>query len=300
MERDQGPVKERRAALPQPLKVMGIVDVILNFAGLLLWVNWVMMTASPTTGTPLTLLGTLRPAERSLWRQGYFLALLPLLLTVRAWLYWEIAGATSWTPMLNLGVTAISFRCDLFQRALLFSVLSFGAALGLFYLWLLLLSMLNGRPSPPDPFGRFVRRMLGPVARLGVGLRLLLPLAGSMGLWLSLSFLLTRIGLLPEPESMLHRVEQGLLVGLGACLTWSHLLAGILLLYLVHSYVHLGGHPLWDFVSSLARTFLAPFRRLPLQLGKVDFAPVVALGGVYLVARGGQHLLTSLYMKLPL
>ena len=69
---------------------MGIVDVILNLAGLLLWVNWVMMSASPTTGTPLTLLGTLRPAERSLWRQGYFLALLPLLLTVRAWLYWEV------------------------------------------------------------------------------------------------------------------------------------------------------------------------------------------------------------------
>jgi hypothetical protein len=113
---------------------MGIVDFILNLAGLLLWVNWVMMSTSPTTGTPLTLLGTLRPAERSAWRNSYFLATLPLLLTVRAWLYWEIAGTTTWTPMVNLGVTAISFRCDLFQRAFSFSILSFATTLALFYL----------------------------------------------------------------------------------------------------------------------------------------------------------------------
>ena len=81
---------------------------------------------------------------------------------------------------------------------------------------------------------------------------------------------------------------------------WSHLLAGVLLLHLVNSYVHLGEHPLWAYVGSVARTFLVPFRRLPLQLGKVDFASVVALGLVYLVARGGDHLLLFVYRKLPL
>ena len=279
---------------------MRIVDFILNLAGLLLWINWVMMTASPATGTPITLLGTLRPARRSAWRNSYFLATLPLLLTVRAWVYWEIAGTTAWTPKLNLGVMVIAFRCDLFLRAFTFSVLSFGAALGLFYLWLLLLSVLNGRPPSPDPFGRFVRMMLGPIGRLSAWLKLLLPVIGTCLLWLLLSLLFVRMNLLPRPDSLLHQIEQGLLMGLMACLTWSHLVAGTLLLHLVHSYVHLGEHPLWGYVNSVARTFLTPFRQLPLRLGKVDFAPVVALGLVYLVARGGEHLLVTVYQRLPL
>jgi uncharacterized protein YggT (Ycf19 family) len=279
---------------------MGIVDLILNLAGLLLWVNWVMMTASPTTGAPITLLGTLRPAKRSTWRTWYLLTTLPLLLVVRAWLYWEIAGSSVWTPALNLGVIAVAFRCDLFPRALSYSVLSFGTTLAVFYLWLLLLSILNSKPPNPDPFGRFVRAMLGPIARLSAQIKLLLPLMGGTLFWILLSLLFVKMNLLPEPESWLHRLEQGLLVGLGACLSWSHLLAGILLLYLVHSYVHLGEHPLWSYINSVARTFLALFKWLPLQLGKVDFAPVVALGLVYLIARGGEELLVLVYQQLPL
>jgi uncharacterized protein YggT (Ycf19 family) len=279
---------------------MDIVDFILNLAGVLLWVNWRMTSATPRVGTPTTLLGTLRHAEPVNLRRWYFLAALPLLLTVRAWLYWEIGGTTTWAPSLNLGVMSIAFRSDLFQRAFFYSVLSFGAALGLFYLWLLLLSVLNRRPPKPDPFGRFVRLMLGPIDRLAPWMQLLLPLLLALPAWWGLSLLLDWMNVLPPPESFLHRIEQGLLMGLGACLTWSHLLAGILLLHLVNTYVHLGEHPLWAYIHSLARSILAPFRAAPLRLGKVDFAPVVALALVYLAARGADHLLTQVYRKLPL
>ena len=279
---------------------MDTVDFILNLAGVLLWINWLLTASSPGLGTPTTLLGTLRRAEPGNVRKWYFLAALPLLITVRAWLYWEIGSTTPWVPTLNLGSVTIAFRCDLFQRAFFYSLLSFAASLGLFYLWLLLLSVLNRQPPDPDPFGRFVRTMLGPLHRLRSATRLLLPLMAGTVLWLWLSLLFGWMNLLPPPESFLHRIEQGLLVGLGACLFWSHLLAGILLLYLIHSYVHLGSHALWDYVDSLARTFLVPFRRLPLRLGKVDFAPVVALGLVYLAARGGEHLLVIVHRKLPL
>jgi len=278
---------------------MGIVDFILNLAGLLLWVNWLLMTASPKTGTPTTLLGTLRPAEPSTWRRWYFLATLPVLLTVRAWLYWEIGSGATWAPALNFGVIGVTFRCDLFQRAFVYSVLSFAATLGVFYLWLLLLSILHRQPSSPDPLGRFVRTMLGPLARLRSGWAAFLPLVAGLLLWLPLNGLLVWMNLVPRPDSFLHQLEQGVLVGLGACLTWSHLLAGVLLLYLVNSYVHLGEHPLWPYVRSVAGTFLTPFRRLPLQLGRVDFAPVVALAAVYLIARGGERLLLMIYRKLP-
>ncbi len=279
---------------------MDIVDLILNLAGVLLWVNWRITSATPRLGTPTTLLGTLRRAEPASHRRWYFLAALPVLLTVRAWLYWEIGGTTTWAPSLNLGVMSIAFRSDLFQRAFFYSVLSFGVALGLFYLWLLLLSVLNRRPPKPDPFGRFVRLMLGPVARLAPWIQLLMPLMLALPVWLGLSLLLDWMQVLPHPESFLHRLEQAALLGLGACLTWSHLVAGILLLHLINTYIHLGEHPLWGYVDSLARSVLGPFRGTPLRFGKVEFAPVVALALVYLASRGADHLLMQVYRRLPL
>lgn len=278
---------------------MGIVDFILNLAALLLWINWRLLKTSPATGAPTTLLGTLRPAEPSRWGRWYVLASLPALLALRAWIYWEIASASAWVPRLDLGVLTPAFRCEVFQRAFAYSTLSFLWILALFYLWLLLLSILGGKPSQPTSFDRFVRIMLGPVAKLPPWLKLILPMAMSMLAWLPLSELFVRLGLQPEPDSLMHRLEQGLLLGLAATLTWSHLLAGLLLLYVVLSYVHLGDHPFWEYAHSLARNFLVPFRKLPLQFGKVDFAPLAALGLVYLLARVGAQVLWSVYRSLP-
>ena len=279
---------------------MDLVDFILNLAGVLIWANWRITAAAPALGTPNTLLGTLRRAEPAGLRRWYILATLPLLLFVRSWVYWEVGTSTDWVPSLNLGVMSVAFRSDLFQRALFYSLLSFIAALGLFYTWLLLLSALNRKPPRPDPFGRFVNMMLGPAARWSPWLQLLLPLLAAAPLWLGGSALLQWLLVIPAPESFLHELEQALLLGLGACLTWSHLLAGLLVLHLLNTYVHLGEHALWNYVHSLTHTFLRPFRALPLRLGKVDFAPVVALATVYLVARGAEKLLTLAYRNLPL
>jgi len=279
---------------------MDTVDFILNLAGVLLWVNWRMAASSPGLGTPTTLLGTLRRAEPTAARKWYFLAALPVLLTFRAWIYWEIGSTTPWVPILTLGPVAVAFRCDLFQRAFAYSALSFGAALAVFYLCLLLLSVLNRRPPNPDPFGRFVGAMLGPVRRWNSSLQLMLPTLAGIPLWFALSFLFARMQLLPPPGSSVHRLTEGVLVGLSAYLSWSHLLGGILLLHLLNTYIHFGDHALWGYVSSLARTFLAPFRRLPLRVGKVDLSPVVALALVYLLARGGARLLLEAERRLPL
>ncbi|MCU0770788.1 MAG: YggT family protein [Verrucomicrobia bacterium] len=278
---------------------MSVVDLILNLAGLLLWVNWVLMSAAPRTGKPNTLLGTLRPAEPVKWRRWSLFASLPALLVVRAWVYWEIGSSTPWTPTLDLGGLIIAFRCDLFQRALAYSALSFGSALALFYLWLLPLNILNRKPPDPDPIGRFVRMMLGPFAAIPGWFKLVLPILAGILLWLPLSALLVWMHLAPELDSILHRTGQGALVGAAACLTWSHLFGGILLIYLVNSYVHLGTHPLWGYAHSIGCTFLRPFRRLPLQVGKVDCAPLVALGLIYLAARGGERLLGLASRALP-
>lgn len=121
---------------------MGFVDFILNLAGLLLWINWRSARFDPLNKrTPATLIGTLRRAAPSPWRRWHPLAAIVALLILRALFYWQIGPAAHWAGRLNLGIITLFFSSDSFGRILLFSTLSFGLTLGIFYAWLLLLSI---------------------------------------------------------------------------------------------------------------------------------------------------------------
>ena len=72
-------------------------------------------------------------------------------------------------------------------------------------------------------------------------------------------------------------MRQGLLVGTALYLSLQYLLPVFLFAHLIASYVYLGASPLWDFVGSTARNLLAPLSRLPLQVARVDFAPVAGV-----------------------
>ena len=117
---------------------MGLIDFILNLAGLLLWLNWRSIRFDPLgRRMPATLIGTLRRAEPRRLRRWHLLAALGGLLLLRAALYWQIGSGVGWAAgKLDLGVIELSFRSDSFGRILLFSILSFGLTLGVFYLWL--------------------------------------------------------------------------------------------------------------------------------------------------------------------
>src|SRR5512141_1371778 len=122
---------------------MGLINLILNLAGVLLWLSWRSVRFDPLAKTtPATLVGTLRRAEPHRLKRWHLLAGLVGLLVVRAVLYWQLGPAVDWTPHLHLrGVgIAIPFRSDSLLRMLLFSGLSFALTLGLCYLWLLFLS----------------------------------------------------------------------------------------------------------------------------------------------------------------
>src|SRR6266496_2300834 len=131
---------------------MTLIDLILDLAGLLLWLNWRSAGFDPLTkSTPTTLVGTLRRAQPSKVKGWYFLTAVIGLLIVRAWLYWQVGPAVDWMPTLKLEAISISFRSDFFWRATLFSLLSFGVTLIIFYLWLLFFSIVNGRSEEADP-----------------------------------------------------------------------------------------------------------------------------------------------------
>jgi uncharacterized protein YggT (Ycf19 family) len=285
---------------------MGLMDVILNFAGLLLnltglllWLNWRSLGSDPfVKGIPTTLAGTVRRAEPRRMKGWHLLISLAALLLLRAVLYWLLGSASNWTAHLHLNVISLAFRSDSLVRMALFSVLSFGVVLAVVYLCLLLFSLVNGAPAA-DPLQKLVRLQLGSIDRWPWPIRLLLPLLLALPSWLGLSLLLVRqriIGLAP----MRLRVEQGLVIGLGAYLPWAYLVASVLALYLLASYIYFGNHPLWIFIEATGRNVLAPLRRLPLRLGKIDFAPLLLMAAAGLAGWFGGNGLTWLYARLPL
>jgi uncharacterized protein YggT (Ycf19 family) len=282
---------------------MGLINLILNLAGLLLWLNWRSIRFDPfSQTTPATLAGTLRRAAPSRIKRWHFLAALGALLLLRGLVYWQIGAAVDWTPHLHLDVMerAIPFRSDDAGLMLLFSGLSFGITLGLFYLCLLLLSLVNDRGTAADPLQKIVRLQLGRIDRWPWPVRALLPLLVTGLCWYLLSLLFVRLRLTLPLGSNSHRLEQALVVGLGAYLNWRFLIGGLLALHLVSTYIYLGNQPFWSFIAATGRNLLTPLRPVPLHLGKVDFAPLVGMALVFLFAELAERALALLHSHLPL
>lgn len=277
---------------------MGIIDFILNLAGLLLWLNWRSLRFDPLgQRRPATLIGTLRRAEPRRLRRWHLLAALGGLLLLRAIFYWQIGSGIGWAAgKLNLGVIALSFRSDSFGRILLFSFSSFGLTLGVFYLWLLLFSILDG----PEPFHRLVRMQLGPMDRWPRGIKVSLPFILAAGSWWLASWALAWLAIVPPPVSAAQRIEESLIIGLGSYLAWKYAAGALLALYLLNSYVYFGRHSFWYYVAGEAQTLLRPLRAVPLRAGRADFAPVVGIALVFLFAELAERGLAAIYLKLPL
>lgn len=286
---------------------MSLIDLILNLAGLLLWISWRAVPFDPFTKTrPATLTGTVRRAEPTRMRPWHFLIALALLLLVRAVFYRWIGPSLDWTPGIKLGAISISFRSDHFGRMMIFSAASFVHSFLIFYLWLLLFSLLNPRGTEADSCQRFVRIQLGFVHSWPGPLKALLPFFLALLIWLLPGYLLGVWGIVPAAQSWLHRLEQGVVLGLSTYLIWKYAIAAVLGLHLLNTYVHLGNHPLWNFVNASARRLLAPLKSIPLRIGNVDFAPVVEIALVFVCAElaengvHGKFGLTWLFSRLPL
>ena len=280
---------------------MALLDFILNLAGILLWLNWRTFRVDPlTSNAPASLIGTLRRAEPRTFRRWHILAALAALLLVRALLYSRIGPAIGWAPSLHLGATAIFFRSDFLGRMLLFSLFSFGLALGALYLWLLLISLVNGRAAEGEPFQRLVRLQLGRLQTWPWPIKLALPLCAALALWFAASLLLAHFNIIPPALSTSHRLEQGVVLGLGSYLLWKYVIAALLVLYLLSSYIYFGNQSFWSFVTLTSRNLLLPLRALPLHIGKVDLAPILVILVVFVAARFAERGLALLYTRLPL
>ena len=274
---------------------MSWVDFILNIAGLLLWLNWRAGKADPLgKRTPATLLGTLRSAAPQRTGRWDLPLVLGALIFLRAILYWLIGPALHWAGILNLGVISLSFRSDVFGRIMLFSLLSFLLTLGIFYSWLILLSLLRG----PKPIHDFVRMQLGQVDGWPGGVKWFLPLVVTAVSWLLTSLILEKMGIIPRPVSGAWRIGESLVIASQSYLIWKFSIAAILVLHLMNSYIYFGRHPIWNYIDTTAQTLLRPLRAIPLRIGKVDFAPVLGIALVFFAAEFAGRGIGLLYRRL--
>jgi uncharacterized protein YggT (Ycf19 family) len=276
---------------------MTLINSILNLAALLLWLGWRDARSEKLTVTNArSLIRTLRRAGSSeLMRWKYFGGLVTLLLGRAVFFNW-IGPAVNWTPKLDLVVISLPFRSELFSRMVLFSLMSFGVTLAFFYLAAMLFSLLHRRGHDTDPLQKFVRVHLGRVDRWPRAGKFLVPFASAVLLWLVFAPLLAHWEIIPPAVSFGARLKQGIILGTAElCLVWKHAIAAVLLLDFLNNYVYFGNHSVWNFVGASARTLLAPLRRLPLRLGRMDFAAVLGILIVLLAGEFLQRLLLKIY-----
>ena len=273
---------------------MSIVDFILNLAGLLLWLNWRSIHFDPLVKRlPATLMGTLRPAAPDKFRRWHLLALIVGLVVLRAAAYRWVAPL--WVFKLDFGVVALPFYSNSFGGMVLFSFLSFGLTLGIFYIVLLLLSLLKG----PEPIHRFVKISLGRVDDWSAPVKIILPFLVTAIFWGVLGAVLGGLQIFTPANSIGLRIEQAVVIALGVYLVWKFPLALLLGLHLLNSYIYFGKHPFWNYVNVAAQKLLSPLNKISLRVGRVDFAPVLGLVLVFLIAVAAEKGLHELYRRLP-
>jgi uncharacterized protein YggT (Ycf19 family) len=145
-----------------------------------------------------------------------------------------------------------------------------------------------------------VQIQIGAIDRWPAGIKLFLPLVATVLLWWLLSWLFVWLQIIPRPVSAMHRLEESLVIGLTSYLTWKFVAVGLLLLHLLNTYIYFGAHPLWNYINGAAQNVLKPLRKLPLQAGKVDFAPIIGMALIFFIAELAERGLIVLYEKLPL
>jgi uncharacterized protein YggT (Ycf19 family) len=280
---------------------MALIDIILNLAGLLLWLNFRASHLSVNApAAALSLASTLKRPEQSRANRWVSLGSLAALLFFRAVFYWDIGSALNWTAILSLGAITLPFRSDYFGRMLCYSLVSFLLSLGILYSWLLLLSAVNKRVPDTDFHQRLVRLHLGFCEKLPRAIKMLLPFTIALLAWVACASVLTRMGIMPAARSRAHLWQQALIIATSTFFVWKYLITGFLLLYVINTYVYLGNRPFWQFVSATGNNLIKPLKFIPLRIGRFDLAPWLEGALIFAAAEYGMAWLVKCYHKLPL
>ena len=264
---------------------MWLINLILNVAGLLLWLRWREKDVRPLASRSQILLATTLKRTRADHPRLIFLLGLIALLVIRSLLYWQLGEPLNWIPIARFGVIPLAFRSDFFWRIFLFSFYSFGATLGTYYMAILLFSIVN-ESDETNAFHKMLMTHLGWIGYLPGFVKLLLPWTTATVLWCALNPLLVAARILPKGKLFKDIAIDGAVFGTGVYLVWEYAIVGVLIIYILNSYIYFGTWPFWDFIDRTGRRLMRPLARIPLRIGKIDLKPAVGIAIVLLAGFG--------------
>ncbi|MDP7011878.1 MAG: hypothetical protein QF685_10895 [Verrucomicrobiota bacterium] len=217
------------------------------------------------------------PVFRHSW---IFLVVLVTLLGLRAVFYHQFGPGLDWIPSLDLLNESPHFRSDHFPRALAYSVLSFGRWLVALYFCLALLSTVHPKSDDSSQWPKFLKAQFGRIGNWPVAMHWLTTLALAVGVHFGELEWMKTIGVLSQPADIPRLLPILIVLDLQAMV---HLTLLLLALYLLNSYVYFGEQNFWRNVDKSGGRLLMPLRPIRMVVGKIDFAPVLALGIVYCI-----------------
>lgn len=278
------------------------INLLLNLAGLGLWIGvFAFSRAAVRLSRPLTLLSALRPETSAAHGRLVLLGSLTALLVLRAAAYWNFSKPGSRLPSVDFGILSISFRSDSFTDSLAYSLGSFLVFLYLYYLWILGISLCCRSRGPVDSIENFVSQQLRFLASWHIGWKVFISLFAGAGLWLATgsALLVFEIGEIPREWSVSTFLLQSPFVAASLGCSFLLVMAAVLALYLIHSYVHFGEHDVWPFIDRTAKVYLSPLRRFPLMFGCFDFAPILGILVFWFLNWIGDRCIRWVWEQLP-
>lgn len=265
---------------------MDSIHLILNISALLLWIGWLGFNtgASTTSVHGISLVTTIkRTQRRGAERWGALLGLL-ILLGLRPFFYWHLGTSLDWVPIFHPLAVAVPFRSDIFIRMLAYSFLEFAWVLGLFYLYVWFLKLLNHGIHESNPLQRLIERYAGVIGRLPGIMMLPFPFVFVSLVWPLTFFFISRIEIYPKISSVGALFGQGFILGIAVYMVLKWLAAFLVLFYMVNSYVYLGPQPLWKYLQQSGKRLMLLFRWLPLKFGKLDLNPLIVAPLLFMTA----------------
>ncbi|MGC8742336.1 MAG: hypothetical protein ACP5T0_00460 [Verrucomicrobiia bacterium] len=249
---------------------MKTIDWLLNFVSLILWLKWLSFFSVPSR-TTLSLAIVIKPAEPAPKRGALPVILIGLILFGKAILFRYFGALIKWSPTLDLIAISIPFRSDFLFMTLLYSILSFFLFLIVFYFWLCVLSVINFTEEL-DIYHRKIIQHLGVIGRLPALFRFFAPFIFCALLWLLMSPLFFKLGIVVKPSDFSRVLIQSGLLSLCILFSLKYLVIVLCALFLCYTYIYLGVHPFWSFIGITGKRLLKPLRWL--RLGPIDLSPL--------------------------
>ena len=266
---------------------------ILNLIGLLCWVLW--RAGTMPRPKPANHIAGPAPRQGTIFKHSwvYLLALIGLLV-LRAVFYHQFGPGLDWIPSIPLLHESPHFRSDFFPRALAYSVLGFMRWLGALYFCWALLATIKPEADTAKMWRSFLRAQFGWLGGLPVMILWLGAILLSAGLHLLESEWMNQVDVRSETATFAQHLPAMVALDLRAAV---YLAMGVLILYLLNSFVYFGEQNFWKNIDASGKRLLAPLSRLPLVVGKVDLAPFLALGLMYGLSFALRHTQLAAWLR---